>query len=668
MSKHWTARTLPPELADTSRWRVVDVDALGDEQRARFSKFQAAITAYLQTGKSAAISKELGLPRNGIIRQLNRCVTLAADGKPYGWAALIPKLRTGGYERKAQLPSGRQRSGGARAGAFQVFMTLHPEIKQKIDNLILKRGAAGVVHEARIAIKNIQAAFVSYCEEAGITGHQYPLNSKSRGRRSIERYVNDVLLSASEEACRARFGAVAHSHMNVGRGRHSSPMAYAPYDVVGVDPHKLDCIGTVRISGPKGPQRVAIERLWIVPVVDDYSRAILGYSVGIRTECSAATIEQCVISAMSAWQPRDLKIPKMVYAPGAGLPSGRFPELIGRAWAAMMVDNAAVHYSRGIAERARRRLGCAVNYGPIGHWEHRPALERVMRTLEAYGFQRLPSTMGSSPTDPAKDDPVRKAVGLGIDWEVLLDLIDVVIANYNATPNEALGNRSPLSLLHDYVEQGSLDFLPRRLPPPIATVAELGVTIETKTIRGDLQQGRRPYIEIDRVHYTSPILGSAFGLIGKKMRVHIRESNMCSVHVYHESGEELGILQAQGAWGRTVHTREMRKQINGLRDSGELVVGYQDNPVVALLNYLGSATHKEAEKKPMKVSRSATKLVRAAHESGLPVAPEISNAAPPTPPPPSQPALSVVPSQSEQSKTRALSVLVKPPQWKTVIR
>ena len=165
-----------------------------------------------------------------------------------------------------------------------------------------------------------------------------------------------------------------------------------------------------------------------------------------------------------------------------------------------------------------------------------------------------------------------------------------------------------------------------------------------------------------RVRYTSPILGSAFGLVGKKMRVHIRESNMCSVHAYHESGEELGILQAQGAWGRTVHTREMRKQINALRDSGELVVGYQDNPVVALLNYLGSATHKEAEKKPMNVSRSATKLVRAALASGLPVVPETSNAAPS---PPSQPMLSVVP---EQPKTRALSVLVKPPQWTTVIR
>lgn len=666
MRKQWTARTLPPDLADTSRWRLVDTDALDEKQKERFRNYRTAIESYLRTGKSGCIADELGLPRNSVLRQLNRCVTLASDGKPYGWAALIPNLRTDTYERKAELPTGRHSTGGARAGAFIAFMTRHPEIKQKIDNLILKRSANGTVHEARIALKNIHAAFVARCEEAGLTGRDYPLNSKSKARRSVERYATSVLQSKSEEACRARFGSVARSHLNVGRGRQSSQMAHAPYDVVGIDPHKLDCIGTVRISGPKGPQRVAIERLWIVPAVDDHSRAILGYSVGIRTECSAATIEQCIISAMTGWRPRELKVPKMVYAPSAGLPSGRFPELIGRAWAVMMVDNAAVHYSRTIAERARRRLGCAVNYGPIGHWEHRPALERVMRTLEAYGFQRVPSTMGSSPTDPAKDDPVRKAVGLGIDWEVLLDVIDVVIANYNATSNEALGNRSPLGLLQDYVEAGSLDFLPRRLPPPMATVAELGTTIESKTVRGDLEQGRRPYIEIDRVRYTSPLLSNCFGLVGKKMRVHIRESNMCSVTVYHQSGEELGTLHAQGAWGRTVHTREMRKQINALRDSGELVVGYQDNPIVALINHLGSQAHKDAEKKPLNVSRSATKLAHAANASGLPVVSQVSSVSPPGAV--TQPVLSVASVTAAQPDTRSLSVLVKPPRWKTVIR
>lgn len=436
-------------------------------------------------------------------------------------------------------------------------------------------------------------------------------------------------------------------------------VSLAPYDVVGIDPHKIDCIGTVRIAGPKGPQRVAIERLWIVPVVDDFSRAILGYSVGIRTECSAVTIEQAIISAMSTWEPRKLIVPDMTYAPDAGLPSGVIPEFSGRAWAAMMVDNAAVHYSNAIAERARRRLGCCVNYGPIGHWEHRSALERVFKKLETYGFQRLPSTTGASPSDPRRGDPARSAVELGIGLEELLDLMDVTVTDYNTGPNEGLGNRSPLSILRDYASIKSLGLLPRRLPPPTATLPDLGIEVEIKTVRGDPENGRRPYVDIDRVRYTSPILSNAFALIGRKLRVHIRATDMCSVRAFHESGEELGILTAQGPWGQTRHTREMRKEINALRDSGQLNVRYNDNPIVALLRHLQSETVKDATKKPRKISRSATRLARASAETGIPTenaapaesSPKFEPAAPPAEPP-RQPLIRLVPT----------------PTWKTILR
>ncbi|MES2150677.1 MAG: hypothetical protein V4508_12900 [Pseudomonadota bacterium] len=658
--KLWTFSTLPAELADTSSWRSVDIDALDEEKRERFIKYREAIEAYLRTGTMKTSSAQVGITRTNLIRQLNRCVSSAADGRPYGWAALIQNLRTKDYQRVADIAPGMA-SKGSTAGAFQMFMEQHPEIKDKISNLFLKCSGKAHIDESRISMKDLHAAFVILCEQAGILGNMYPLNSKSRGRRSIERYAQQLIVSQIEAATSARFGKTAKSHLSVGRGRPSGLIAYAPYDLVGIDPHKIDCIGTVRINGPKGPQRVAIERLWITPVLDDNSRAILGYSVGIRSECSAATIEQAIISAMSTWQPRKLIVPGMTYARDSGLPSGVIPELSGRAWVAMMVDNAAVHYSHAISERARRRLGCGINYGAIGHWEHRAALERVMKTLETLGFQRLPSTTGSGPTDPRKDNPVKCAVELGIGWEELLDVIDVVVADYNAKPNEALGNRSPLSLLRDYVSIKSLGLLPRRLPPPTATLPDLGIQVEIRTVRGDPDNGRRPYIEIDRVHYTSPILSSAFALIGRKMRMHIRASDMCTVRAFHESGEELGVLTAQGAWGRTKHTREMRKEINALRDSGQIEIRYNDNPFVVLLQHLETETAKDATRRPLKVSRSATRLARARAETGLTTA--HAPAAPPSP----KPETSLSPVAAE-SPAQPLIVLVQSPKWKTLVR
>lgn len=147
--KLWTCSTLPAELANTSSWRSVDIDALDEEERERFIKYQSAIEAYLHTGSLKSSTEPVGISRTNLLRQLSRCVSTAADGKPYGWTALIRNFRTKDYRRIADLPSGKETK-AVTAGAFEMFMGLHPEIKAKIDGLILKRSEKGHIHEARM--------------------------------------------------------------------------------------------------------------------------------------------------------------------------------------------------------------------------------------------------------------------------------------------------------------------------------------------------------------------------------------------------------------------------------------------------------------------------------------------------------------------------------------
>jgi putative transposase len=652
VTQHWTFRSLPAELSDTSRWRQVDMSALDGSVRDRYVQMKAALEAYISTGRIRAISAESGIAGVEIIRQLNRCLAANKDGGLVGWPALIQGQRIKDYVRRSSLPNSTNGEGAGFSGAFKAFLTEHADIQEKIDSLIFKR--KGMVHEAKISIRSLHKVFVQLCEAAGITKDQYPFNSKSYGRRSLSRYVNQVIEEHLVEGTAARFGKDATKKLSVGTGHDAHIYSTAPYDLVGVDAHKLHCFGTIRINGPRGPQRIAVQRLWIVPVLEAQCRAILGYSVGIRTECSSAIIEAALQSALSTWSPREIEVPGMTYRPGAGLPSGIFPELAGRGWVSLMFDNAAAHFANSIAQRARRRIGCFLNYGPVGHWEHRAALERLMKTLEIYGFQRLPSSTGSSPNDPIRDEPVRQAVNTGIDWETLVDLIDITIANYNVTPNEALGNRTPLSVLRDHLHTEAPAFLPRRLPPANGLQPDFGITVETRFIRGNREQGRRPYIEIDRVHYSNIVLANAMALIGEKLRIHIRESDMCTVTAYLESGEELGVLTAQGGWGRTRHTREMRKQINALRDSGDLIVLSGDDPVQKLMSFYASEAHRQAEKNVYKVSRAATKLVNAAYVSGESVSEKKvadAVAAPPTP-------------ELPRSKPTRL---IKPPVWKTIV-
>ncbi|NVD97941.1 hypothetical protein [Massilia sp. BJB1822] len=634
-------------------WRSVDVSALGEQEGRRFGRMQRAIDAYIVTGQLTAISKEQDVAPEEIIRALNRCTALSPDGSIMGWAGLLKNERIDPYRREAELPTGRPGRARGYVGSFSAFLDAHPDFREKLDTLVLKRNKRGVVHEAKIAAKTVHATLVRLCDEAGLTRDDYPLNSKSQARRSVERYMADLIESNLAEGTRARFGADAVSRLRVGTGYPRRIQSIAPYDLVGLDAHKIDCIGTVRIPGPAGPQWVPMERLWIVPVLEFECRAILGYSVGIRTECSAGTIESALKSALMTWQPRQLRVPGMTYLPNAGLPSGVFPELSGCGWNTLSVDNAAAHFAKAIAERARRRIGCMVTYGAIGRWDHRGLLERLMQTLEKYGFQRLPSTTGTGPNDPRRDDPVRKAVAAKIEWEILFDIIDVLMANYNVTPNEALGNRAPLSVLREHLHGSPPTFLPRPLPPPTACQPDLGIVVERRTVRGNKKKGKRPYICIDRINYTNPLLGKSMALIGHGLLVHIDESDLRTVRAYFASGEELGVLLASGGWARTKHTREMRKLVNSLRSSGELLLHTGEDPIEALLAYVANAAYADAKKRPHKVSKSATKVARLAHDSGLPV-PEAS------PVPPQE----VPPQLSPATPSR----LVKPPVWKTIVK
>lgn len=616
--RRFTFRTLPPEFGDLSRWRLVDTSGLSENEKARFSSLKRGIEIYVLTGKLRAASQESGYSADHIISELNRCVTIAGDGLLWGWAGLLRGVRTKEYVRVAPLSAASIQSGKGFSGCFSKFLDDHDDIRRELDVLILKSKKKGRIHEACISVKNLTATFLNLCREHGVREDQYPLNV-SPPRRSVGRYMNRLIQQRLGEGTKARFGAEAAKRLSVSTGNTSAPMALAPYDVGALDAHKIHCIGCVMVPGPAGPRPVAIERIWVVFLVDEFSGAILGHSVGIRKEISSSTVEEALISATSRWQPRILTLSGLSYREGSGLPSGVIPELTGCFPAVLKIDNAAQHFAKRIAESARRRLGCALTWGPIGHWEHNAIIERLFKTLETYGFQRLPSTTGSNPSDPIKNKPVENATKVGITWEALLDVTDVLVADYNITGNRGRGGQSPLEVLVNQLNSIEPSYLPRILPIPSVDQPELGVTIETRIIRGSQRQGRRPYIEIDRVRYTSPMLARSFGLLGTRLRVHVRESDPRVVNTFFESGQEFGSLRALGKWGMTQHTREMRKQFMALVDAQELSLGANDDPIEKLLSYYASKAYQDSLKRPKSVSKAATKLANAAKATGLPV-------------------------------------------------
>ena len=620
--REFSYKTMPPEWRQCDSWPLTDITAYDNTVQERFERIAKGIRLYLQSGKLTEAAHEACCSQSVLLKQLNRCIATDNDGQLVGWRGLISGLRLKVYTRTKTLPSGTQETPYGRAGALGTFLEQHPEVLEKFKKAIRSGGSTSTVKRSAPTLQGAWQSFKRILVDAGVSQDSYPLNSKSKGRRSVQRLAK-TLITSDPASIAAWYGEQACDSLAIGHGKYSFNFPTAPFDVAHVDAHKIHCIGVVRIPGPAGMQAVAIDRLWISVVQDDCSRAALGYSASIGKEISASTIESAFTMGQVPWKPRPLRMERIRYLNGAGLPHGTIEGLSACRPCIVVMDNAAQHYSTRIMHSLRRSLGCGLSYGPIKAWWRNATLERLFKTLELYGFQCFPSSTGSNPADPLKPDSVAQAIYHGIDWEDLLDLLDVLIANYNASPQRGLGGQSPLQVLQSAISSGSL-FLPRLAPPSTANTPPLGVVVESRPIRGSIKKGnlRRPYVQIDKVHYTSDFLSDRFDLIGSRVIIHIREEeDMRCVDCYLESGEKIGPIEViSRGWRATKHTRSVRRAINEAIEQGD-VDSNSDDVVSAYLATLAERTRQDILAKPQKVSSSASALAETLRVTGSSIPP-----------------------------------------------
>ena len=489
---------------------------------------------------------------------------------------------------------------------------------------VLKLLPAGdKVPEAKISVRNLQKVFLDLCKKVGREAQgQWPFNTKTKGLTSLANFIKLIAQKKPEKFVRARYGADAATHLSVGCGKDRLLVPQMPFDVVGVDEFSFDTFSTITIPVPQGgEQDIAIERIHIAVLVEFLSKAICGWYIFFTASAAASDIRQVIQNALTPWKPRQFSIPGLTYgAPDAGMPSGLIAGLEYHSWAILMVDNALAHQDISLVGDLGSVTGSHVNFGPVGAWYRRAELERRILDVLMNSAQRLPSTSGSAPCDPIKNDPIGTAVKLKIRWTAIEELIEVVIAQLNAMPSEGLGMLSPIELLRQKLSDPLFPFLRRPLPLARHTPNCLTMVYQEVVVKGSQKNGRRPYINLDRGRYTNPTLAQSWGLIGKKLRIGIDENEFRQVEAsVVGSGAVVGTLYVQGGWSKTRHTRAMRKAINQLRYLKILAIPPEADPVAIYLHYLGVKARVEAKPKSgqPRVSKSANKLASIEHRTGL---------------------------------------------------
>lgn len=598
-------RSLDPELKDAGSWPGVDPSLICEEDRATFMRREKAIRHYLSDMLVKVITEETGIPGKEIRRLFKRCIKAHSDGRIWGFRALIPWSRQKSYERIAVVkPYPHTRKAGSSGALSQLFSRFQ-HIQELVDKLFLKQFGEGIVHEARIPVKSIHKHFLKACREVGLTARDYPFSAKYLGYWAIWDYLHRLLNSEMTKGVAARHGHEAALRLKASGGGDSGELIMRPYQRVQFDAHRIDLFCTVTMPSPYGGfvERV-LDRLWLLVVIEVATRAILGYHISLNREYTADDVLLCVRNAITPWKRKDLTIPDLEYPQSGGMPSDVIPELAWAVWQEFSYDNALANLADKVRDRLANTLGCAVNAGLVNFKELRAIVERFFQTLEENSFHRLPSTTGSGPDDPRRNDPEREALRLKIKLEHIEELADVVIYQYNGTPHSGIGYRSPLEYLQFFINEE--DNLIRTVPEAKRGSLHLLNIKVTRVVRGNIRVGRRPYVEFEGARYQNDVLARTPDLIGTQLTLSVDPDDPRSLMAYLPDGSELGRLTAHGVWGRVPHTLEIRKAILALRHRRLLWYAENQDPVQVYMDYLASQAtgHKKAVREYVKTQRS----------------------------------------------------------------
>lgn len=580
-----TRETLDEALRDYSQWPQVDPLSLEEENRNPFGMKRRAIIRYLQGASHHEIETQTKISRGEVLRLFRRCLEPHPQGGIWGFRALLPYVRIKSYERtKAPCPTGNPANPGL-AGAFMQLLTQYPDLRDLIDRLYLKKPVKNQgVPEARISLKEIHKKFLNYCRKLQIPDSSYPFTSESQGKHSLSSYLKRLSQNLPVQSAAARDSPKIANKLGSGEDSNLT-RPEEPYQMVEFDGHKIDASWTINVPHPHLVSvPVVLSRIWILLIIECFSRAILGYSLCFRTEYSQYHVLNCIKNSLIPWKPMTLSIPGLNYHPGSGLPSGVIPEFAWAKWDLLLYDNAMANLANRIRKILKECIQSDINAGPIYTLDHRSLVEGFFKILEENLYHRLPNTTGSHAQDGRRNHPEEAARKYNINIEDLKQITDVYLAGYNSTPNQGLGYATPLEALQNYSAKDSL-FIKTI---PSEERSSLWLLNESKLcpIKGNLKTGLRPYINFYYARYDNHVLRNSPGLIGKEIRVYFDASADIRYLRGFVDGKDIGILEVKGGWALSAHDLLTRQTIARMKLRKYLHYQEHEDPVQVFLDHL----------------------------------------------------------------------------------
>lgn len=573
---------VPIKDLDITNWEDIYTGNMTVDELQTFNSRKKAIDLFFSTELPIDNIVEItGILRSEIYRFASRCIMYDNSNKILGYRGLIHYRTVVPYNRKLICNTNPTNY----SGAFQLLLKNYPELKTfLIEEYFNKSKVKNSARERKISFKNLHRKFINECRKLGIKPNEYPFNTTSLARKSVERFIKEISNNYIREVASINGEQSYMLLNNANNSINSNSTITRPLERVEFDGHKLDVITTIVYQTPKGEEIIDIlNRIWLLTVVDVATRAVVGYHLSFNKEYNQEDVRKCFQSAILPWKSKELTIPGLSYSKNAGFPSSKFSEAEYGIWDEISYDNAKSNLSNEIKDLLTKQIGCSINMGPVAVPVKRPIVERLFRSIEENSFHRLPSTTGSNVMDPRRKDAENNAIKFSITFDAIEELCDVIIANYNATPHDGNDGFTPLEVFESRINQGmhinTIPFENRDL------VNLFPITCE-RIVKGNLEQGRRPYIHYKQERYTSSDLSKDFSMINEKVTILINTEDLRSVVAYRQDGSKYGILTCSGYWGTVQHSLKIRDAINKFKRQRYFHYTEDEDPMDAFQAFL----------------------------------------------------------------------------------
>jgi len=470
---------------------------------------------------------------------------------------------------------------------MQSVLDLHPELRASFEKRIFKSHRQHELGEAKRPRLTLWKWFLDELQKLGYKQlNQWPFNTQNMGYVTVCNYIKDVLEANPKQTARVLGGPDVEKKLISGDGVDRPVVSI--FQRVEMDAHKIDgrfCVMMPGMDGDYVPK--IIYRIWVIVILDVCSRAVLGYYLSMGKEVSKDDVLRTIKMALTRWHRRILSFSDNAYQDGAALPSGVSDQYVGICWDETSVDGALAETCKHVEKVLIDVVGSKLltpksGFSSRRSKDDRPFIESFFRNLASKGFQRLSNTTGAKPSEKKGRDPDKVAFTSQFQLEYAEELLDVIIANYNATPHTGLGHRSPL----EYIQ-----FISSRPGISIRCADSNSVqgilTYRRKCrVNGNLKDGRKPHVNFEGARYTNETLQQRFDLVDNFIWVvnHL-EDDARVVQASTIDGQVLGILRASPPWHKLPHSLKVRQAINAALRKGKFLISSNVDAVEAFLEY-----------------------------------------------------------------------------------